>query len=292
MHGKQCDYKPVPSFHEVQKNLKGYAEAQDQLMRNAQEDLFKHFRMNASLRAMKRGDGILSDTFALVDEAAAQGNQNQEVVPYIDREMTLIDMETSLKAREDMHLHFWRAHESRKEITAQHKVDDEASVQEVKSDMISPHGVYPEKTRSRTPLPSSLQDIQMEFVIHAHHSKSRAIAITEPHPPFKIVDVNAAWVDLCGYSRKHAIGSTLKLLQGPETNVEAANKLATFLLAEKDGKQTPHNNEYETVLTNYRSDGKRFRNHIRVGLVKDETGNTVNFVGVFQKLDDNDELII
>lgn len=288
MHGKQCDCKPITSVREVQKDLKEYAQAQDQLMKNAHEDLFKHFRMNASLRAMKRGDGILSDTFELAG-AAEQCNESQEVAPYIDREMTLIDMETRLKAREDVHLHFWRAHESRREIAALHKV--EATVDDINTaGMISPHAVYPDKTRSRTPLPSTLQDIQLEFGIHADSSKSRAIAITEPTSPFKIIDVNKAWIDLCGYSRKHAVGSTLKLLQGPETNVEAANKLAKFLLAEKD--ETPHSNEYETVLTNYRSDGKRFRNHVRVGLVRDEAGKVVNCVGVFRKLDDNDEMII
>lgn len=41
MHGKQCDCKPITSVREVQKDLKEYAQAQDQLMKNAHEDLFK-----------------------------------------------------------------------------------------------------------------------------------------------------------------------------------------------------------------------------------------------------------
>ena len=40
-------------------------------------------------------------------------------------------------------------------------------------------------------------------------------------------------------------------------------------------------------MTNYRSDGQKFKNHIRVGKLKNETGDTTHFVGVFRKLSDN-----
>ena len=48
--------------------------------------------------------------------------------------------------------------------------------------------------------------------------------------------------------------------------------------------------ESEAVLTNYRSDKKKFRNHVRVGPIKDQvTGKTTHFVGVFKKMSDNYE---
>lgn len=291
MHGKQCDCKPLPLLDQVQKDLKDYSQAQDQLMKNAHEDMFKHFRMNASLRAMKRGDGVLSDQFVLSGAAVLE---RSPVVSHVDREMTLIDVETARKAREDMHYNFWRAHEARRDAaSAQHQQDEEAKIHDFKSkhETMTPHAVHPDRSRSRLPLPTNLEDILMEFGHHApHHSKHPAMAITETQPPFKIVDVNKAWVDLCGYSRKNAIGSTLKLLQGPDTNVNAANDLVSSLLAEKETGEGE--GEYETVLTNYRSDGRRFRNHIRVGLVRDDSGKVVNFVGCFKRLDDDDEMII
>jgi PAS domain S-box-containing protein len=290
MHSKQCDCQPLPSsLEEVQKDVTSYAQGQDQLVKNAHEDLLKHFRMNASLRAMKRGDGILSDNFSL-NHAVIQGGFKNHASSFVDQEMTLIDVETARKAREDMNYNFWRAHKGRQEMT-ERLLDNEEISHKPKSDnqdVITPHAVHPDKNRSRNLLPSSLHDIQMEFGISSHHS-NKAIAITETNPPFKIIDVNKAWVDLCGYSRKHAIGSTLKLLQGPETNVQAANKLVSCLLAKKE---TAESGEYETVLTNYRSDGRKFRNHIRVGLVRDDDGKVVNFVGVFKRLDDDDEMII
>lgn len=281
MLGKQC---------EEQKDLKDYSRAQDQLMKNAHEDLFKHFRVTASLRAMKRGDGILSNHFNLNDVTF---HEKSQALPYVDREMTLIDVETSKKACQDMHRHFRRAHETRRDAAAaQNPVDEEDRIQDVKSnkhDEIVQHAVHPDRRRSRAPLPSTLADIEMEFGHHVHHSKHQAIAITETKPPFKIVDVNKAWVDLCGYPRKHAIGSTLKILQGPETNTQAANALVSSLLA---GKDEEDDREYETVLTNYRSDGRRFRNHVRVGLLRDGYGKVVYFVGCFKRLDDDDEMII
>jgi PAS domain S-box-containing protein len=293
MHGKQCDIQVHPSedMNAVQKDHKSYEETQDQLMRNAREDLVKHFRMNASLRAMKRGDGILSEHFSLPGTLPRDGFQ----VPYhiMDGDMTLIDVETERKAREDMHHHFWNAHQDRQIATKQQQKEKEAIIQESKvqrQDMIAQHAVHPDKSRSRVPLPTRLQDIRMEFSSQNSH-KHHAIAITEIEPPFKIIDVNTAWIDLCGFSRKAAVGSTLKLLQGPDTNVEAANKLVESLLTEKE-MASDSSKECETVLTNYRSDGRKFRNHIRVGLVKDDAGNVVNFVGVFKRLNDDDGMII
>ena len=67
--------------------------------------------------------------------------------------------------------------------------------------------------------------------------------------------------------------------------------LISSLLAKK-ATDDANNEEIETVLTNYRSDGRKFRNHIRLGLLKDDAGKVINFVGVFKKLDDDDEMIV
>ena len=73
------------------------------------------------------------------------------------------------------------------------------------------------------------------------------------------------------------------MLQGPETNLHAASKLISSLLAKERGDN--NNEESETVLTNYGSG-------IRVGLLKDDADKVINFVGVFKRLDDDDEMIV
>lgn len=117
------------------------------------------------------------------------------------------------------------------------------------------------------PLPKTLQD--------ALRPSRRAIVITEATKPFRVVDVNSAWESLCGHSYVEAKGRTLgDLLQGPETNKQAATALiAQLLLGEEAG----------TCLTNYRKDGRPFRNRIRVGPLLDESKVT-HFIGVLQEV--------
>ena len=47
-----------------------------------------------------------------------------------------------------------------------------------------------------------------------------AIVLCEPLRPFRIVYVNEQWCDVCGFKAKDVIGSTLALIQGPETDLE------------------------------------------------------------------------
>ncbi|EED90819.1 predicted protein [Thalassiosira pseudonana CCMP1335] len=230
--------------------------------------MFKHFRMSASSRAMKRGDGILSHYLSLDQhqgKTAPSTNASDGMYGY---HSAVLDVDTARKARADFRNHYWASHQARKDIIAQRE-----------------EAVYPEKHQNRLPLPTKLNDARYEFLGSFHQHSQRAMAITETIPPFKIVDVNKAWVDLCGYSREEAIGSTFKsLLQGPETNLELAHNLASSLLL--DDRQSDRNPEFEAILSNYRSDGRMFRNHVRVGPLKDEiTGESTYFVGVFKNVD-------
>ena len=79
-------------------------------------------------------------------------------------------------------------------------------------------------TTDSSPLPRTLQDA-------LRPTKRRAIVVTEATAPFRIVQVNAAWEDLCGYTFREAKGKTLgSLLHGPDTNPLAATSLITQLL--------------------------------------------------------------
>lgn len=120
------------------------------------------------------------------------------------------------------------------------------------------------------PLPRTLSD--------ALHASSRAIVITETKAPFRIVDVNAAWEGLCGYTFTESHGKTLgELLAGSETNKSAGTALIYPLLQGEP--------EAGAVLTNYTKGGRKFRNRVRVGpLIDEETGQTSYYVGVLQEV--------
>ena len=240
------------------------------LRRRARE----HFRMSAASRAMKRGDGVMSKYFSFNNNdyhggSIGGGAFNPELP-------SLIDIATTTKAREDMHTHFWTAHQARKDAR-------DAKKQLHLINKLPAFNRAQHTHEHRFTLPTTLSEAYIEFgsMKHTKH-RPRPLAITEIKPPFKIVDVNKAWCKLCGYSHDEAVGSTLQqLLQGPNTNTTVAKNLITSLQHE--------NEEHEAVLINYRSDGRQFKNHARVGRIKNEEGETTHFVGVFKRLSDDDE---
>ena len=74
-------------------------------------------------------------------------------------------------------------------------------------------------------------------------------------PPFAITHVNNAWMHLCGFQRAEAVGSTCRILQGPETNPQSLRLLRAAVL---DGAS------FSTRLLNYTKDGRPFMNELHV----------------------------
>jgi PAS domain S-box-containing protein len=114
-----------------------------------------------------------------------------------------------------------------------------------------------------SPLPST-----MPQALEEHR---QAIVVTEATPPFQIVHVNDVWTGLCGWSMDECRGKTLSLLQGRETELSAVTSLMNQLLRGEEGG---------VILTNYTKEGRRFRNHLRVGPCDGL------FVGVLQEIHD------
>lgn len=123
------------------------------------------------------------------------------------------------------------------------------------------------------PLPRTLDD--------ALRLSRRAIVITETVAPFRVVDVNRAWENLCGYTHVESKGQTLgTLLRGPDTNQLAATALIAQLL---------RGEEAGAMLTNYTKSGRRFRNRLRAGplyTTSENDGDVQYFVGVLQEVHD------
>jgi PAS domain S-box-containing protein len=126
-----------------------------------------------------------------------------------------------------------------------------------------------DKRRIEDPLPTSLEEI------YASPQDPRAIVVTSANAPFHIVDVNDAWVGLCGYSREESRNQSLaKLLQGPETDQDV---LQNFMKLLREGQQV------STVVTNYTKEGRKFRNRVRAAPLRD-SGEITHFVGVLQEI--------
>jgi len=81
----------------------------------------------------------------------------------------------------------------------------------------------------------------------ALEESSEARVVTSAQYPFPIVHVNDAWVRLCGYSADEAIGKTLKIIQGPGTNV---NKIDSMVKVLDNGKVLSE------TITNYDKFGR------------------------------------
>ena len=125
------------------------------------------------------------------------------------------------------------------------------------------------------PLPTTLYEASQP-------DDSRAIVITEACNPFRVVAVNAAWEGLCGYSHQECHGKTLSIIQGSETDHSAITALLSKLC---------HGEEAGTILTNYKKDGAKFHNRLRVGPLKNSENKVTHFVGILQEVSDLNETI-
>ena len=86
--------------------------------------------------------------------------------------------------------------------------------------------------------------------------RRHARVITECTPPFRIVHVNKAWEELCGFYAEDAIGRTFgELMQGPGTSARTLKELGAATAA---GRPTTQ------LLLNYKKGGEAFINLLQV----------------------------
>ncbi|QIL02110.1 PAS domain-containing protein [Sphingomonas sinipercae] len=89
-------------------------------------------------------------------------------------------------------------------------------------------------------------------------------------PDNPIIAVNAAFEQLTGYSREEAVGRNCRFLSGEATEPEAQLAL---------GKAVRKGASVVVELTNYRKDGRAFRNAVMIAPVRDDAGRVTLFVG-------------
>jgi PAS domain-containing protein len=88
----------------------------------------------------------------------------------------------------------------------------------------------------------------------------QAIVVTTLQSPHMIIHVNAAWENLCGYTKAEAVHGSLSLIQGPDWNRVQAEQIKQMVQRVVETLQPQ-----ETVLTNYSKSGRPFTNHLTVG---------------------------
>jgi len=127
-----------------------------------------------------------------------------------------------------------------------------------------------ETNNSSSPLPKTFD----EGKIKLSHD---ALVVTEKAAPFRIVTVNPAWEQLCGFSKEESVGKTLSMLQGPETdNAAVTAVIAQMLKGEEAG----------TEIINYDKSGRKFHNRLSLGSLRSPvTNETTHFVGLLKEVD-------
>ena len=103
-----------------------------------------------------------------------------------------------------------------------------------------------------------------------------ALVVTETVAPYRIVAVNPAWERLCGYTQEECTGKTLSFLQGPETDKAAITALLSHIFrGEEAGME----------LTNYDKNGRKFRNRLTMGSLRNEKNDITHFIGLLQEVE-------
>lgn len=87
-------------------------------------------------------------------------------------------------------------------------------------------------------------------------------------PDHPIIFCNSAFNDLTGYSNEELIGRNCRILQGPETDVRAVNRIREAIRSEED---------ISVDILNYRKDGVPFWNALFISPVRDVTGEVIYF---------------
>mmetsp|Transcript_35295 Transcript_35295/g.73480 ORF Transcript_35295/g.73480 Transcript_35295/m.73480 type:complete len:270 (-) Transcript_35295:499-1308(-) len=115
--------------------------------------------------------------------------------------------------------------------------------------------------------PVTLPHTLKEAMQHAKYN-DQAIVITTAARPHKIVYVNHAWEEMCGYRQEEVVHQPIgTILQGPKTNVEVARSMTKQLLESMSSQVQQQKDSFDAYLVNYKASGEPFLNHITAGLL-------------------------
>ncbi len=101
--------------------------------------------------------------------------------------------------------------------------------------------------------------------------RERSVVISDPsRPDTPIIFVSDEFEAQTGYPPEEVLGRNCRFLQGPETDPKAVQAIRDALAAET---------EITVDLVNYRKDGTKFWNRLRIRPLFDDRGRVRYFVG-------------
>jgi two-component system, cell cycle sensor histidine kinase and response regulator CckA len=101
---------------------------------------------------------------------------------------------------------------------------------------------------------------------------TQGIIITDPNQPDNpIIDVNAGFEELSGYTRGDILGRNCRFLQGPNTDPDTVGQVREAI----QSGQPCH-----VEILNYRRDSTPFWNELSISPVRDDAGRLTHFIGV------------
>ncbi|MEM8551602.1 MAG: PAS domain-containing protein [Pseudomonadota bacterium] len=98
-----------------------------------------------------------------------------------------------------------------------------------------------------------------------------SVVVSDPHQPDNpMIFVSDAFEEQTGYGPEYAVGRNCRFLQGPETNPRAIEAIRHALSAQT---------RFVIDSVNYRKDGTKFLNRLRIRPLFDENGDILYFIG-------------
>jgi PAS domain-containing protein len=113
-------------------------------------------------------------------------------------------------------------------------------------------------------LPRTLAEILLADQNVGNKFRNQAIVVTTAEAPHRIVHVNHAWENLCGYTRQESLHQPLGLLL--QKDVETMQR-ARRMVQQLQATHTPT----QTILHNYTKSGRPFFNRVTIGELYLET---------------------
>jgi diguanylate cyclase (GGDEF)-like protein/PAS domain S-box-containing protein len=113
---------------------------------------------------------------------------------------------------------------------------------------------------------------RLQMMERAIESSSNGIVITDATlADNPIIYLNPSFERITGYGRAELIGKNCRLLQGPETSLEAVQELR---IAIEEGRNS------QVILQNFRKDGSLFWNELSIAPVYNSRRHLTHFIGV------------
>jgi phosphoserine phosphatase RsbU/P len=117
----------------------------------------------------------------------------------------------------------------------------------------------------RLRLQAALKDRALEVA-------AEGVTIADARQPDRpLIYANQGFMRITGYSVSEVIGRNCRFLQGPDTDLRAAQDIREAIEAER---------ECVVEILNYRKDGSSFWNRLSITPVRDESGRVSHFIGV------------